>query len=307
MQLKKYLHLITLGNMKELKENITPASIGGMGEVSLPNGSNLGSGDIPAGQKKKKKKKMKHLETFESFSGNMSDFKYEFPIKFEEATGNSIKAIKKISKKGKSGYEVRTSTYMSEPEMKLVADAMGMELKSYLKSTNVAITVFESNQNVKLSESVMSELDIIRQESSNLSNFIKRVFNDPGFKQFKGDKSFKEFLELTYNYADQEAVAEAASKSPGLVQFVEDEKSEGKSAEIHLAKFSGRGIEAQSTTKTWDDGVPVTKYFTRGGYKKISPKGEYYIIESDDWWYFCIKSVWYAVKRKDYGTPPFEY
>ena len=80
----------------------------------------------------------------ESYDGNMADFKYEFPTKFEEATGNSTKAIKKIAKKGKSGYEVRTSTYMSEPEMKLVADAMGMELKSYLKSTNVAISVFES-------------------------------------------------------------------------------------------------------------------------------------------------------------------
>jgi len=80
----------------------------------------------------------------EAYDGNMSDFKYEFPTKFEEATGNSIKAIKKIAKKGKNGYEVRTSTYMSEPEMKLVADAMGMELKSYLKSTNVAVSVFES-------------------------------------------------------------------------------------------------------------------------------------------------------------------
>jgi len=80
----------------------------------------------------------------EAYDGNIKDFKYEFPNKFEEATGNSVKAIKKISKKGKSGYEVRTSTYMSEPEMKLVADAMGMELKSYEKSTNIAISVFES-------------------------------------------------------------------------------------------------------------------------------------------------------------------
>ena len=297
--------------MKELQENITPASIGGMGEVSLPHGSDVGSGDVPGGKKKKKKKKMKHLETFESFNeaydGNMSDFKYEFPQVFVEVTGNSEKAIKRISKKGKNKYQINTSTYMSQPEMEKVANALGMKLVSYEKGSNVAASVFESNQNIKLSESVMSELDIIRQESSNLSNFIKRVFNDPGFKQFKGDKSFKEFLELTYNYADQEAVAESVSKDPGLVQFAEDEKSEGKNAEIHLAKFSGNDINAQSTTKTWDDGVPVTKYFTRGGYKKISPKGEYYIIESDKWWYFCIKSVWYAVKREEYSTPPFEY
>lgn len=79
----------------------------------------------------------------EAYDGNLSDFKYEFPIKFGEVTGNDPKAIKKIDKKGK-GYEVRTSTYMSEPEMKAVGDAMEMKLVSYQKSTMVAITVYES-------------------------------------------------------------------------------------------------------------------------------------------------------------------
>ena len=91
----------------------------------------------------------------EAYDGNMSDFKYEFPMKFEEATGNSTKAIKKMAKKGKGKFEVRTSTYMSEPEMKLVADAMGMELVSYEKSTNIAISVFES---VEVNEGLHPEL-----------------------------------------------------------------------------------------------------------------------------------------------------
>ena len=55
----------------------------------------------------------------EAYDGVISDFKYEFPLKFEEETGNSSKAIKKIAKKGK-GYEVRTSTYMSQAEMEKV-------------------------------------------------------------------------------------------------------------------------------------------------------------------------------------------
>ena len=65
--------MITLGNMKELEENITPSSIGGMGAVLLPTATQDGSGDIPAGrgdatkEYKKKKKKMKKLLTFESF------------------------------------------------------------------------------------------------------------------------------------------------------------------------------------------------------------------------------------------------
>ena len=107
--------------------------------------------------------------------------------------------------------------------------------------------------------------------------------------------------------ANESVVTEAAQKSRGLVQFAADEKAEGKNAEIHLAFFDGSGMEAQSTRKTWDDGVPVTKNFTRGGYKRIAPKGEIYIIESNDWWYFKDKGTWYAVKRANYGTPPFEY
>lgn len=156
--------------MKELEENITPASIGGMGATLLPTATQTGSGDIPAKsgdaeeeyKKKKKKKKMKHLKTFESFKDNsineaydgaMSDFKYEFPMRFEEATGNSPKAIKRISKKGKNQYQVNTSTYMSEREMKLVADAMGMALVSYKDGGSVKVSVFES---VQLDESMSS-------------------------------------------------------------------------------------------------------------------------------------------------------
>ena len=82
----------------------------------------------------------------EAFDGNMSDFKYEFPNQFVEVTGNPIKAIKKMAKKGK-GFEVRTSTYMSEPEMKEVGDAMGLALVSYEKSSNIAISIYESNIN----------------------------------------------------------------------------------------------------------------------------------------------------------------
>lgn len=80
----------------------------------------------------------------EAYDGNMSDFRYEFPQVFNEVTHNSEKAIKKMAKKGKNGYEVRTSTYMSEPEMKAVGDAMGLELVSYEKSSSIAISVYES-------------------------------------------------------------------------------------------------------------------------------------------------------------------
>ena len=91
----------------------------------------------------------------ESYDGDMSDFKYEFPMRFEEATGNSPKAIKGISKKGKNQYQVNTSTYMSEREMKSVADAMGMSLVSYRDGGHVKVSVYEAT--VIMNEPVVNE------------------------------------------------------------------------------------------------------------------------------------------------------
>ena len=138
-------------------------------------------------------------------------------------------------------------------------------------------------------------------------NLFFKAYYTKAQKEFEIKSVYSEKGSKYVHLYNESIVNEAATKSAGLVQFAADEKAEGKNAEIHLATFDGSGMEAQSTNKTWDDGVPVTKNFTRGGYKRVSPKGEVYIIESDLWWYFTYKAVWYAVKRKDYGTPPFEY
>jgi hypothetical protein len=79
-------------------------------------------------------------------------------------------------------------------------------------------------------------------------------------------------------------------------------------AKIHTAAGDGRTIDGQFTTKKWDDGVPVTKYFNRGGKKTITiPKGKFKMIETDKFWYFETKGGWAAVNRKNYSTPPFEF
>lgn len=226
--------------MKELEENITPASIGGMGATLLPTATQPGSGDVPAKsgdaeeEYKKKKKKMKHLKTFESFKDNsideaydgaMSDFKYEFPMRFEEATGNSPKAIKRISKKGKNQYQVNTSTYMSEPEMKKVADAMGMELVSYKDGGSVKVSVFES---VQLDESMSSfyfdspsEFDAFSNDApakgetkylvmaNNKANFNGQEIRLEGSVRF-GSTSKKQIIGI---FNDEESATEAYKKA----------------------------------------------------------------------------------------------
>lgn len=104
-----------------------------------------------------------------------------------------------------------------------------------------------------------------------------------------------------------ESVAEAAETA--VNQFAKDEQADGYDAKVFLGKFDGTTFKAQSTNKTWDDGVPVTKNFSRGGFKDVKLKGEYQLVDSDrGWWYIQgPANTWYAVKHSDYGTPPFEY
>lgn len=135
--------------IKQANDNFHELEEGAMGDVTLPTDAQVGSGDVPAGKgdaEERYKKKMKNTKTFEefvneSYDGQMSDFKYEYPMRFEEETGNSPKAIKKMSKKGK-GYEVRTSSYMSREELERVGLSMGLTLKDYKKS-NIVIAIYE--------------------------------------------------------------------------------------------------------------------------------------------------------------------
>lgn len=53
-QLKDFAETKHDGLPEEVEEGISPASIGGMGEVSLPTDSQPGSGDVPAGRKSEK-------------------------------------------------------------------------------------------------------------------------------------------------------------------------------------------------------------------------------------------------------------
>ena len=81
-------------------------------------------------------------------------------------------------------------------------------------------------------------------------------------------------------------------------------------AEYHTA-FSDGGIEieARSTKKTWDDGVPVLKYITRAPKKSVElPKGKFEVVIDDKygWYYWEHKGTWYGMEQ-DGETPPFEY
>jgi len=93
--------------------------------------------------------------------------------------------------------------------------------------------------------------------------------------------------------------------SKGLENF----KKDNDKSEIYTAYGLGDSFDVRWTDKTFSDGVPHTKYFTRNREKSIKiPMGEkFHILETDSYWYFERDGTWYAVDRNEYGTPPFDY
>jgi hypothetical protein len=110
------------------------------------------------------------------------------------------------------------------------------------------------------------------------------------------------------NFPEKGEILEAYNTEDATMAFTDELNDEGITAEIFDAEGDGRSVKAQFTNKKWDDGVPVTKYLSRGGYKSVStPRGGFRVIETSEFWYYEIDGGWAAVNRKKNGTPPFEY
>ena len=97
-------------------------------------------------------------------------------------------------------------------------------------------------------------------------------------------------------------------------QFINESAIESLAAEIDGAEvydaFSEEDtVQARSTTKTWEDGVPVLKHIARAPKKSVKLPKQFKVVDDSKfgWWYFEIKGTWYGIDQDDYGTPPFEY
>lgn len=74
----KHNYIVEYETIEEDLSATTPGNLGGMGDVSLPNGDAVGSGDVPAGSgKAKKKKKLKNIEDFLQEQKQLKSFKPE--------------------------------------------------------------------------------------------------------------------------------------------------------------------------------------------------------------------------------------
>jgi len=121
-------------------------------------------------------------------------------------------------------------------------------------------------------------------------------------KIHESKKSLKPFVEvkLFETFLNDVKVYESAIDS--LADEIDD-------AKVYDAFSDGKSVDARSTTKTWDDGVPVLKYIARASKKSIKLPKEFKVVDDTKygWWYFFSAGKWHGIQQKDYGTPPFEY
>ena len=136
------------------------------------------------------------------------------------------------------------------------------------------------------------------------------IFGDNwGIKKRIPSKLKAEFKELQAKYKrvrpENESVLTEADATPTMLLAQEIE-----GAEYHMAFSDGDiGVDARSTKKTWDDGVPVLKYIARAPKKSVEiPKGKFEVVIDDKygWYYWEHKGTWYGMEQ-DGETPPFEY
>ena len=100
---------------------------------------------------------------------------------------------------------------------------------------------------------------------------------------------------------ESEMISESATEM--LAKEIQD-------AEYYIAHGDGSTIEARSTKKTWDDGVPVLKYIARGKKQMVkTPKGSFELVvdKKYGWYYWENKGTWYGANIEYGATPPFEF
>jgi lipoprotein-anchoring transpeptidase ErfK/SrfK len=128
-----------------------------------------------------------------------------------------------------------------------------------------------------------------------------------GIKKTIGNKLKPEFKELQDVYK-REMAESVLTESDATPTMLLSQEIEG--AEYHMAYSDGGiSVDARSTKKTWDDGVPVLKYIARAPKKSVDiPKGKFEVVIDDKygWYYWESKGIWYGMEQ-DGETPPFDY
>lgn len=152
-----------------------------------------------------------------------------------------------------------------------------------------------------LEEGLMGDVHQLVKDTKTVQEFVKRFFAEYGDK-IKRDRDSEEWVKGLYADAKNESL----ELNEDVHQLLADDITD---AEVFDAVSDGRSVKARSTTKTWDDGVPVLKYISRSSKSNVKLPKEFKVVDDTKygWWYFKVGNTWYGIDQDDYGTPPFEY
>ena len=127
---------------------------------------------------------------------------------------------------------------------------------------------------VKLNEGVMSELEILMDESNDFNAFLGKIKLDPRFKEMDLDSTdVKQFLEDLWEKSTSEEFAEIAVKSPDPLAI---------SMIREAALDSGVSV---SKTKKWSNASSLVKHV----YSRVKPAKKQQFTES-------VKAIWKEMK-----------
>ena len=82
-----------------------------------------------------------------------------------------------------------------------------------------------------------------------------------------------------------------------------------ETARVYGGKVYPAFNDEERINQGWKTTIFENKPNMMDWHRKLSikiPKGSFYIIETDNWWYFKKGKYWYSIERTQ-GTPPFEY
>ena len=149
----------------------------------------------------------------------------------------------------------------------------------------------------KVDESFMSDLDIIKKGSKDITDFVKRVLSDKQYKEVRTDKEFHKYLKSFYNESVSESVNEAKTYKKGdklkiklrngkKFDVVFDTYSNTKGiaygkfkvdGEVATKPFSLSSIVESIVTEGKDEVTPKQLANLQRDIKKINPKIKVYI------------------------------
>ena len=131
-----------------------------------------------------------------------------------------------------AAYQSGQNKYFNKPTLKGIS----------IKRTKNTIMAIEKNSKIleSVNESMFSMIDLIRQDSKDVRDFVKNVFKDREFKKMSNDKDFIKYLKSIYEGVVEEAQSPAQKAAFQKMLDKKAGKDESKEEEVNeISKFAG--------------------------------------------------------------------